>query len=265
LIPLTTPLPTSTPFTYIVQAGDTMSQIAERFDVSLEDLQAANPDVSSNAMSVGQVINIPSNPGSPSGVPTQTPAPFTVEQIECYPTVDRGMWCFILARNDLPDVLENLSAQVTLVDAGGAIAAAQTAFLPLDILPPGSSLPLAVFFTPDIPLEAKPRVQILTAIRLPAGDDRYLRVSVNNTLVEVNAGGHSARVRGLVLSHSPSSAASRVWVAATAYDEYGRVVGVRKWVSNAGLPAGGTLPFDFLVSSVGGRIARVEFAVQARP
>jgi hypothetical protein len=54
-------------------------------------------------------------------------------------------------------------------------------------------------------------------------------------------------------------------VAATAYDEYGRVVGVRKWVSNAGLPAGGTLPFDFLVSSVGGRIARVEFAVQARP
>src|SRR5262245_66159038 len=82
LVPLTTPLPSPTPFAYTVQQGDSMSVIAEKFGVSLDDLQAANPEVSSNAMSVGQVLRIPSDPDNPSGEPTPTPAPFTVQQIE---------------------------------------------------------------------------------------------------------------------------------------------------------------------------------------
>ena len=136
-------------------------------------------------------------------------------------------------------------------------------FLPLNILPPDTSLPLAVFFPPDIPFDAKPQVQILTAIRLLPNDERYMPATINNTLVQVNADGHSAQVSGLVLSQSQTSAANQVWVTATAYDEAGRVVGVRRWESNASLPAGGSLPFDFMVSSIGGKIARVEFAVEA--
>jgi len=265
LVPLTTPLPSLTPFTYTVQTGDTMSQIAERFNVSLDDLQAANPEVSANAMSVGQVIKIPSNPDNPSGEPTLTPAPFTVQQIECYPTTDKGMWCFVLVHNDFEDFIENVSAQITLVDSNNALIATQTAFLPLNMLPPNTSLPLAVFFPPDIPFNAKPQVQVLTAIRLLPNDERYLPAIINNTLVQVNANGHSAQVSGLVLSQSQTSVANQVWVAATAYDDAGRVVGVRRWESNAVLSAGGSLPFNFMISSVGGRIARVEFSVEARP
>ncbi len=265
LVAAETPLPTPTPFTYTVQAGDTMSQIAEKFGVALDDLVAANPEVSANAMSVGQTLNIPSNPDNPSGEPTPTPAPFTVEQIECYPTADKGMWCFVLVHNDFPDFMENLSAQVTLVDVNNAPLASQTASSPLNILPPNTSLPLTVFFSPEIPFDAKPQVQILTAMRLLPNDARYLPASINNTLVEVNAGEHSAQVSGLVLLPNQSSDANQVWVAATAYDDAGRVVGVRKWESNVGLVAGGSLPFEFMLSSIGGRIARVEFAVEARP
>jgi hypothetical protein len=108
-------------------------------------------------------------------------------------------------------------------------------------------------------------VQILTAIRLSPGDERYLPAMVNNTLVEVNADGHAAQVSGVVLSQSQTSAATQVSVVATAYDGEGRVSGFRRWDSSAGLSAGGSLPFQFLVSSVGGRISRVEFAVEARP
>jgi LysM repeat protein len=266
LVPLTTPLPSPTPFTYTVQEGDTMSQIAERFRVSLDDLQAANPEISPNAMSVGQTLRIPSDPDNPSGEATPAPASFTVEQIECYPTLDKGMWCFVLARNDLPDLIENVSAQVTLVDSNGARLATQTAFLSLNILPPNTSLPLAVFFSsPDVPFDAKPQVQILTAIRLLPNDERYIPAAVNNALVQVDANGYSAQVSGLVLSQSQTAMASQVWVAATVYDGAGRVAGVRRWESSAGLPPGGSLPFQFLISSVGGRIARVEFAVEARP
>jgi LysM repeat protein len=260
-----TPLPSPTPFAYTIQQGDTISSIALQFGVSMDDLQAANPEISPNAMSVGQVINIPSNPENPSGEPTPTPAAFTVRQIECYPTADEGMWCFVLAHNDLPDFMENVSAQVTLVDANNAVLASQTALLPLNILPPNTSLPLTVFFPPEIPANAKPQVQVLTAIRLPPNDERYLPATINNTLVQVNADGRSARVNGQVRLPTDAKPASQVWVTGIAYDGVGRVVGVRRWESSASLSPGGSLPFEFMVSSLGGEIEQVEFAVEARP
>ncbi|HEX6036001.1 MAG TPA: LysM peptidoglycan-binding domain-containing protein [Anaerolineales bacterium] len=262
-----TPLPTPTPFTYTVQRGDTISSIALEQNVSIDDLLAANPDISPNAMPVGQVINIPSNPENPSGEPTPTPAAFTIQQIECYPTADQGMWCFVLARNESPDFMENISAQLTLVDANNVTLASQTALLPLNILPPNTSLPLTVFFPPPlgIPPDAKPQVQVLTAIRLLPNDARYLPATINNTLVQVNADGRSAHVNGQVRLPDGSKAASQVWVTGTAYDEARRVVGVRRWEANADLTSGGNLPFAFMVFSLGGRIERVEFAVEARP
>lgn len=260
-----TPLPSPTPFTYTIRSGDSISSVALKFGVSMDDLQAANPEISPNAMSIGQVIKIPSNPENLSGEPTPTPVPFNVQQIQCYPTADKGMWCFILAHNNYSDFMENVSAQVTLVDPNGAMLASQTALLPLNILPPNDSLPLSVFFLPEIPYNAKPQVQILTAIRLLPNDQRYIPATITNTLVQVNEDGRSANIRGMVFSQSQDRVASQVWVAATAYDEAGRVVGVRRWEWANGLAAGGSLPFEFMISSLGGKIERVEFAVEARP
>jgi len=265
LVVAETALPTPTPFTYTIQQGDTISSIALEFGVSIDDLQAANPEISPNAMSVGLVIKIPSQPENRSGEPTPTAVPFTIQQIECYPTADRGLWCFVLAHNDFSEFMENVSAQVTLVDAEGATLASQTALLPLNILPPNASLPLTVFFPREIPFGAKPHVQVLKAIRLLPDDERYLPATTNNTLLQVNADGRSARVNGQVLLPSEAKAASQVWVTGTAYDKAGRVVGVRKWESNTGLSPGKSLPFEFMVFSLGGRIERVEFAVEARP
>ena len=135
LVPLKTPLPTSTPFTYSVKSGDTISSIALEFGVSIDELVAANPEVSPSAMSIGTVLKIPSNPDNPSGEPTPTPAPFTVEQIECYPTSNQGMWCFVLVHNDYFEFMENVSAQVALVDANENFLASQIALLPLNHSP----------------------------------------------------------------------------------------------------------------------------------
>lgn len=44
---------------YIVQAGDTLSFIASRFNVSLDDLIAANPGINANFLSQGQELVIP--------------------------------------------------------------------------------------------------------------------------------------------------------------------------------------------------------------
>ena len=265
LVTAEAPLPSPTPFTYTVQKGDTISSIALKFGVSMDDLQAANPEISPNAMSIGQVLKIPSSPENASGEPTPTLVPFTIQQIECYPTADKGMWCFVLVHNDFSDFMENVSAQVTLVDANHTTLGTQTTWLPLNILPPGASLPLAVFFPPVIPSDAKPQVQVLTAIRLLPDDERYLPATINSTSVQVNAEGRSARVKGVVLLPDDARPARQVWVVGTAYDETGHVVGVRRWESSAGLSAGDDLPFEFMLYSLGGEITRVEFAVEARP
>lgn len=58
----TTEAPTTPgePTTYAVQAGDTMGRIAEQFGLSLQDLIAANPQITSpDSIQIGDVINIP--------------------------------------------------------------------------------------------------------------------------------------------------------------------------------------------------------------
>ena len=260
VVSIETPLPSPTPFVYEVQAGDTLGQIAEKFNVSIDALVAANPDVSPNSMSIGIKLNIPSDPSNPTGASTSTPVPAPVTQIECYPTTDKGLWCFVLVHNDTPDMLENLSAQVTLVDANGQEFLSAQALSPLNILPPEASLPLMVFFPPSIPSAAQPRAQILTGIRLLPNDARYLSASTQNTLVQVDNSGRSAQVSGIVRLPDDVQSASLIWVAAVAYDEHGRIVGVRRWES-----VDGTTQFAFEVSSLAGRIERVEFAVEARP
>ncbi len=264
LIAPETPLPTSTPFTYTVKSGDTISSIALQFGVSIDELITINPEVSPNIMSVGTTLKIPSNPDDPPGLSTPTPVPVAVEQIECYPTSNKGMWCFVLVHNDFPDFMENVTAQVTLVDSNKTFLATQAALLPLNILPPNSSLPLSVYFPPNIPLDAKPQVQILTAIRLFPHDPRYLPATVNNTLVQVDVDGHHASITGEVRLPAESNAATQTWVAAVAYDESGRVVGVKRW-EGGGIQPGGSLKFEMTVASLGGVMMRVEFAVEARP
>src|SRR5258708_2151449 len=175
------------------------------------------------------------------------------------------MWCFILNLHDSEFFAEDFSAQVTLIDSGGKTLASQRAYPPLNILPPNTALPLSVFFAPGIPSNATPQVRILTGIQLLPGDARYLPATIQNTLVQVDGSGLSAQAAGRVLLASSSSAAKVVWVAAVAYDLQGEVVGVRRWESSSGLPAGGSLPFSFMIASIGGKIERVDFAVEARP
>jgi hypothetical protein len=265
VVSIETPLPSPTPFVYEVQAGETMSGIALKFGVSLDELITVNPDVSPNSMSIGTKLNIPSNSANPTGASTSTPVPAPVKQIECYSTADRGMWCFVLVHNDTPDMIENISAQVTLLDADGQTLASAPALSPLNILPPGASLPLMVFFPPIIPAAANPQVQLLTGIHLQADDARYLPATLHNTLAQMDSSGRNAQVSGTVRLPQDAVPASLVWVAAVAYDETGRVVGVRRWESTAGISPGGSLNFAFEVYSLAGEIGRVEFVVEGRP
>ncbi len=260
-----TPLPTPTPFDYRVAAGDTLSQIAEKYGVSLDALIAANPGVDPNAMSVGAMLKIPSGQQAAAVDSTPTPVSLRIEQAACHPIGDGGAWCFALVHNETTTPVENVTAQFELTDANGHPAGSQAALPPLDILGAGQSLPLSAYFAPEVPRDVKLQVVILTGVSLLPADPRYLPAAVGNSLVSVNWSGLTAQVSGSVTLPGNAKPAGLVWVAAVAYDPAGNVVGVKRWESNAGMAPGGSLPFSFMISSVAGRIERVEFAVEARP
>ncbi len=69
--PAATPTPTPAPQTYTVQAGDTLLQVAERFGITAEDLQAKNNLADPNSIFVGQKLELP-QPGE--RIQAETPA-----------------------------------------------------------------------------------------------------------------------------------------------------------------------------------------------
>lgn len=259
-----TALPTPTPFLYIIQAGDTMGAIAQKYGVSLDALIAANPGVSPNAMPVGASLLIPTDKNNPTGESTPTPVPFLITQLNCHPTLDGGMWCFALARNDSDSALDNLSARISLLSADGGLVAAQDAIPPLNVIPPHSSLPLTTFFAPPAPVGASPRAQILSSTFLAPDDSRYLPVSLADLLIEIAPDGRMARVAGRVTLPPNVAEAKIVWVVAVAYDDAGRVVGFRRW-EGSGLTPGGSVTFELTAASLGSRVKRVEVFAEARP
>jgi LysM repeat protein len=263
-VPAVTTLPSPTPFTYIIQAGDTLGALAQKFGVSLDALMAANPSISPNAMPIGAALLIPTDKNNPTGESTPTPVPFAITQIQCHPTLDNGMWCFALAQNDSADALENVSAQILLVSSEGGLVAVQVAIPPLNVIPPHTSVPLTAYFPPPAPTEATARAQILSATILPPGNTRYLNASLLNPVTEISSTGRTARVSGQVSLPADDLAAQLVWVVAVAYDAAGRVVGFRRW-EGSGLPPGGSIPFSLTVASLGSQVARVELFVEARP
>ena len=73
-----TPVPSPTPQTYTVKSGDTMSSIARKFGVSLDDLIAANTETvkDPNKLQVGDVLVIPTAPPSQiTAAPSPSPSP----------------------------------------------------------------------------------------------------------------------------------------------------------------------------------------------
>ena len=89
--------------------------------------------------------------------------------------------------------------------------------------------------------------------------------SVQNLLVVIDRSGRFAWVNGEVRLAENSQPAQQVWVAATAYDAEGHVVGVRRWEAELEVLSEERIPFEMQVSSLGELIEYVEVLIEVRP
>jgi LysM repeat protein len=258
-----TPAVTPTPLIYKISRNDTLSGLAKRFGISLEELLAANPGVAPEALSVGQTLTIPAASQATGSTFLSTPVPLVPGPGFCLPS-EGGTTCLVPVRNPYPQALENVEVQVNVFDEHGQSLASQAASLPLNILPAGQVLPAAVFFS-DLTVRTVAQGQLLSAIRLSPADGRYLQTTIQNQLTSISWDGLSADVQGQILLSKTGKPASSLWLIAVALGAGDQIVGYRRWEWSGSLQPGKARTFKLSVYSLGPQIQRVDVVVEARP
>ena len=262
--PLPTVGPTATPVTYLVQEGDTLIGIAFQHGLTLEELQIVNPGVLPQALQPGQVLVIPSAPAEGGGLllPAATPAPLNLSPVVCFETPAGSHWCFLEAVNEGAESVENPSALVTLVGSGGSPLVTDVAYSPLNLIPAGSAVPLAVFFPATVSEIAGAGAQVLSAERIPNPESRYLPLVLTQTGVE--GGGAQMTISGEVTLQG-ERAARLVKLVLVLYDAAGQVSGYRELDLPDGLAPGQSVPFRLGANSMAGSVARFRLIAEAQP
>jgi len=255
----TTPLPSPspTPRTHVLKNSDTLFGLAWLYNVTLEDLLAANPGIQPNALSVGATVIIPPSRATEAAAQPTPPVALTEPPV-CYPSADGGLWCFLLVKNDLSTPLESVSAAFHLPDEVTGQQLTQTALTPLNLIPAGAALPLMAFFPPTVQQAAPLTAEVLTAFTPADISARYLSVALTDLQTQISPDSASALIIGTAtVSGTPAS----LWIAAIAYAG-DTVVGARRWEADS--PTANQT-FTFTIYSLDAPITRVDVFAEAKP
>jgi LysM repeat protein len=254
-----TPSHTAEPVIYTVVSGDSLSSIAFRFGVDLNELMLVNPGVNANAMSIGTKLIIPLV-GDVSGTPSigisglPTPIVTSIIKPDCYRMDDDQWICFLLVHNDLNINIGNLIGQVLPAD----LAAGFTATCPLDLLPAGASAPLVTFIqSPELNL-AGLEGRLISAIPVSDSASRYRSVQIASQDFVLSDDRRSA----LINAELTPTAGGIVRVLAYAQDAQKRVLGYRIWESSAVVPTGTRQSLQLFIYSLGGAISEIHLVAQ---
>jgi LysM repeat protein len=280
LTPTALPTPTPTPYTYQVKKGDTLLGIALYYGLTLEALQAANPKVNPNFLSVGTELVIPIAQASklPTATPSPTPLPLPIDAPRCFPQGKVGAWCVAQVSNEQRYAVDNLQVWFSLADSSGTVLTRTQVTPLLDWIPAGDTLPFLAFFPADhLPAavqELTARAQLSGANPVPAQGGRYLPLRARVSQVQISPDGLQADVQGQIDYPQPATPqptpppeqikANVIWLLAVAYDAQGQVVGARRWEADKGLKPSGSMSFAVTAYSLGPPIDHVDVIVEAR-
>jgi LysM repeat protein len=268
ILPSPPPLgPSPTPFVHLVREGETLLGISSRYGVDLENLLIVNPGIDPRLLSIGSELIIPNPEGEPVEhlLPTPTPVPLELGSTRCYRTTTQGMWCLVEARNLTSKAVEGLTVLVTLVDQEGQPITMKPTYGPLNLLPEGGMMPLAVFFE-DPPLHSPVAVATLIgAVQANETSSRYLQLEIQQTQSEPGSRNLSWRVQGEAsLPHDDLGSGARLSLLLVAFNEDGDVVGFRKWEAESPIASGASVDFDIVVITLGPEIDHVELIAEAQ-
>ena len=226
--PTATPTVTPTPVIYRIQAGENLNIIASRFGVPHDLLRDINGIEDERALQVGQLLLIPvggwDGPIEPTATVTPTPAPVAVENVYFHPSPLGELTILGEVSNLSQQDLERVQVRITLFDGADRLLGSDTTFSALDVLPPDGRSPFVIFF-PDAPDEyATYQAEVISAAPAYTGT-LYRSLEVAEVAEEQTAAG-LLKLAGRVRNVGDVEALATL-LTVTAYDQQGRVVGMR--------------------------------------
>lgn len=246
---------TATPQIYIVQSGDTLIPIANKFSVSVADLLAANAGLDAARLQIGQRILIPASgtaqKAAPSGalLPSPTPLPYNIRGLNVYRTAAGSLEALGEVFNPGPGALGNVQLQINLQDGGGRALDTRSFFVAQEVIQANSTSPFRVLFTDPPAAFEKYTVR---ALRGEAVDPatRFVAMKINKK-EGAPTEGSQFKVTGEV-ANTDKVPAKSVRVVVTTYDKDKKVIGFR-FVDAATTPLTPTaaLPFTATLLSAG--------------
>ncbi len=258
--PTLPPLPTATPYQYSIQSGDNLSSIALRFGVTLDQIYLANPNISPNSLSIGQIIVIPDakNENSSTNSFTSEALSLDLSTPLCYSTVTNSTWCFIKITNNTSSVAENISINFYIFDQNNNLITNQITTPPSNILPPQKTT-IASYYFKNIPVVTHISATLLTAIPSQNNEQRYISATFNQTQFTISENKKTVHIQGtLQLQSIPTSYS---WLIAIAYDKDKNPVGFKQWESTDLVQQ---YHIDFYLYSAGGTIETIEYLTEVR-
>lgn len=261
------PTMTPTPRTYQVKDKDTLFVIAFKNGITVDELTAANPTVDPYLLSAGMTLLIPAPNGETDTqtAPTPTPYPLMVYTPVCTPSLSGGLYCFVEIKNEQEVSLENITAGFRLTDLESGEVITQKALMPLSRIVSGTTLPLFTYFPPNTFSNPSAVLQLQTAMSVNQNNVGAATVQIDQPEIKIAENGLSAEVHALAVLESPDGKASKLWIAAVAFDAQGQIVGVRRYESANAVQPGDAVPLSLNIYSIRGTIVRVDLYGEAIP
>lgn len=263
--PVSTPTPTvtPTPIIYTIQAGDTLLDIAIRFDRSTEAIQEANGIVDPRFLQIGQKLVIPAPRVSAEDppTPTPTPPPLTVRAVSFLDTRQGTLWCLGEVENPGSEPLAEVVVEVALFDGAGVLLAREAAFTQLDVIQPGQSVPFAILFKTPPTSFAQYQVAAVSGVPLSPQARYYLDLDAVDVTGSLE-GADVYRLRGQLRNYG-SEDAEAVRLVAVIYDQEDRVLAQRQAeLAVSLLKAGAVTPFELDLTVTRGIVDHYKILVQ---
>jgi len=267
IAPLPTAGPSPTAMAYSVHANDTFLGIALAYGLTREELQAANPGINPDLLSIGQQLLIPApgGQGTATPIPTPTPLPLHCAEPRCYPSTSGGVWCLVTVVNTSDSPVEGLSGLLTLIDRQGDPLLTVPVYPPLNFVPAEQSMVLATYLSPPVPEYERVAAVLTMAVQVQQAESRYAALDWSVVRSGPRADGESWEAEVEVRLPAAPATLWRVALAVLAFDDRGDVIGFAKWEADEALRPGQQTVASLTVFSLGPTINRIDVLAEALP
>ena len=226
-IPTPTFTPSPTPIIHVIQKGDTLLGIANKYGITVEALQETNGIVDPRRLQLGQELIVPQDDFARTGgppTPTPTPVDYAIENVGFYRTSVGSLWFLGEVHNTTTAPIEQVQVLVILQAEDYTELGRSSAFTVLDFIDSECRSPFAVLF--EHPPEQFDRYQVvaLAGVTTTHPGKRYEGVIALDYTGQPQ--GDTLAIGGTI-KNDGNAAAEAITVVATGYDTNNRVVAVR--------------------------------------